>query len=93
MGSHCLRWQGSIPGYVIGGIVVGCGGYLLYNTINKAGANSSRVVREPLLAEAMAAHRGDSLGTFDRVLRRNCGDVKYICFRLPFGPRPQTWIQ
>jgi hypothetical protein len=44
---------------VIGGIVVGFKGYLLYNTVNKAGANSSRVVREPLLAEAMAAHRGD----------------------------------
>jgi hypothetical protein len=44
---------------VIGGIVVGFGGYLLYNTVNKAGANSSRVVREPLLAVAMAAHRGD----------------------------------
>jgi hypothetical protein len=44
---------------VIGGIVVGFGGYLLYNTVNKAGANSSRVVREPLLAEAMAARRRD----------------------------------
>jgi hypothetical protein len=44
---------------MIGGIVVGFGGYLLYNTVNKAGANSSRVVRESLLAEAMAAHRGD----------------------------------
>jgi hypothetical protein len=59
-GSHCLRYQGSIPGYVIGGIVVGIGEYLLYNTVNKAGANSSRVVREPLLAEAMAARRRDS---------------------------------
>ena len=45
---------------MIGGIVVGFGGYLLYNTVNKAGANSSRVVREPLLAEAMAARRRDS---------------------------------
>jgi hypothetical protein len=45
---------------VIGGIVVGFGGYLLYNTVNKAGANSSRVVREPLLAEAMAARRRDT---------------------------------
>ena len=44
---------------MIGGIVVGFGGYLLYNTVNKAGANSSRVVREPLLAEAMAARRRD----------------------------------
>jgi hypothetical protein len=42
---------------VIGGIVVGFREYLLYNTVNKAGANSSRVVREPLLAEAMAARR------------------------------------
>jgi hypothetical protein len=31
-----------------------------HNTINKAGANSSRVVREPLPAEEMAAQRGDS---------------------------------
>jgi hypothetical protein len=46
---------------VIGGIVVGFEGYLSYNTANKAGANSSRVVREPLLAEAMAAHRGDRI--------------------------------
>jgi hypothetical protein len=45
---------------VIGGIVVGFGGYLLYNTVNKAGANSSRVVTEPLLAEAMAARRRDT---------------------------------
>jgi hypothetical protein len=44
---------------VIGGIVVGFGGCLLYNTVNKAGANSSRAVREPLLAEAMAARRRD----------------------------------
>jgi hypothetical protein len=44
---------------VIGGIVVGFRGYLLYNTVNKAGANSSRVVREPLLTEAMAARRRD----------------------------------
>jgi hypothetical protein len=44
---------------VIGGIVVGFGEYLLYNTVSKAGANSSRVVREPLLAEAMAARRRD----------------------------------
>ena len=45
---------------MIGGIVVGFGGYLLYNTVNKAGANSSRVVTEPLLAEAMAARRRDN---------------------------------
>ena len=46
---------------MIGGIVVGFGGYLLYNTVNKAGANSSRVVTEPLLAEAMAARRRDKV--------------------------------
>jgi hypothetical protein len=46
---------------VIGGIVVGFRGYLLYNIINKAGANRSRVVRESVLAEAMAANRGDKV--------------------------------
>jgi hypothetical protein len=46
----CDRWDSSR-----------IGGYLLYNTVNKAGANSSRVVREPLLAEAMAARRRDKI--------------------------------
>jgi hypothetical protein len=53
---------------VIGGIVVGFGGYLLYNTVNKAGANSSRVVTEPLLAEAMAARRRDSAYLYLRII-------------------------
>ena len=54
---------------MIGGIVVGFEGYLSYNTANKAGANSSRVVREPLLAEAMAAHRGDRASDAEGTLK------------------------
>jgi hypothetical protein len=52
---------------VISGIVVGFRGFLLYNTVNKAGANSSRVAREPLLAEAMAARRRDTMGVAKRL--------------------------
>jgi hypothetical protein len=63
---------------VIGGIVVGFEGYLLYNTVNKAGANSSKVVREPLLAEAMAAHRGDTF-------RFSIYTIFTLCFSLGFS--------
>ena len=76
---------------MIGGIVVGFGGYLLYNTVNKAGANSSREVREPLLAEAMAARRRDRLTsemrftvTVSTVLTRAYGSL--TARHLIYGP-------
>jgi hypothetical protein len=39
---------------------VGHGGDILYNAVNRAGANKSREVRGPLLAKVLAARRRDT---------------------------------
>jgi hypothetical protein len=43
---------------------VGHGRYILYNAVNRAGANGSREVRGPLLVEVLAANRRDKGRTF-----------------------------
>ena len=68
---------------------MGHGRYILYNAVNRAGANKSREVRGHLLAKVLAARRRDKV--VHRKMGLDCAAVsgKQTCY-IPWtdvGPR------